>query len=1721
MIKGGVSMSEQTANSSEPIAIVGMGCRFPGGANNPELFWELLSSGKDAITEVPADRWDMDSYYSPDANAPGKMVTKLAGFLNVDVKLFDAGYFKISPREAELMDPQQRLLLEVIVEALEAAGIPTKSLSGSLTGVFLGISSHDYDSLISTDINKISGVHASTGGALSIASGRVSFILNLKGPCISVDTACSSSLVALDNACHYLREGEINLALVAGVNLMLSPVSTVIMSKAHMLAPDGRCKTFDSSADGFVRGEGCGVVVLKRLSDAKRDNNNILAIIRGSGISQDGARNGLTAPNGLAQKELISNVCTKAGVNPDQIDYVEAHGTGTPLGDPIEIWAIGNTYGKRDKEHCLMIGSVKTNIGHTEAAAGMAGLIKSVLILNNEIIPKSLNFKTLNPQIDLSFPFEIVGSNHPWKRGKRARIAGISSFGYGGTIAHVIIEEAPQEAPKILESKERPLHLLTLSAKTEPALDALIQSYQKFLESTDAKLPDICYSANTGRNHERYRIAVIAKDLSDLKVKLSKNEFSKGIAKETAHYDCIPTGDWAKDLNELATAYVKGAVVDWVQFDASYTRRKVSLPTYPFQRERYWADLATPTVGYKLNVLHPLLGQIQTRPDGEIDFIGQLHLSTLPYLKDHQVFGYTIYPGAGYIEILLAAAKYGLDQEFITLKNISFEAALSFLKGKPIDTQVLMVPNSDGYDISIYSQNADSLSWQCHARGSVIVGEAIQERQKLDIEAVKARCKIAMTKSDFYNAVNATGIQYSEQFQSLNAIYLGQGEAVGELKTHLPVKGYIAHPAILDGCFQLGAASIVQKKEKSTFLPVGCDSVKFYGSLEDHLFAYWKEYEITEVGISGNLTLCSPLGEVLAVIEGLHCRKTTEQALKQALSHENNVDDWLYEWAWQEKSLGDVLIPEPVGHWVVFGDEATSDDVIKQIENRGGSYQLISLADHPKTKEAFVDLLLIASMQEQPLSGILHIATCGEVTPLSLDSITKAQMIGIASYLHVNQALLSLQDTLKVPLYMITKEITTTNIAYSPLLAMFKTISAEHPELDAKLINFETNFDSKLIFEAIFSKNSETLLSFKGSQCYVPRLIKAVKSKDSTIKGKIRSDATYLITGGTGGLGLLLAQWLIDKGAAHVVLTGRRELDDHVKESIKNLRIKTDQISYEKMDVSNEESVVNVLERVGKVNAPLRGIFHLAVVLDDGPLVEQNWFRFEKVLAPKIYGSYFLHKYSRDLDLFVMFSSLASSFGNPGQSNYSAGNGFMDALCEYRRNQNLPAQSLSWGPWAEIGLAKTLVSRHESKGFIAVSPEDGMRAFESALLAPHVHITIVDMNWKNFAKSMISLPPWFQAFATQKSTKENLIDQLATAEAGTQALLVKNYVADAVRTVLGLSNLQPLDDAKGFFEMGLDSLMAIELKNRLQAGVGKAAVLATTAVFDYSTIGSMSQYLQNVLKCKEGGASVAKVKTTIPSTITNSKWIGREVRQGLPRVRVFCFHHAGGGSSAYQSWQKVMPKDVELNLIQLPGRENRSNEPVLTNLQQAVHGIVHAMLDYIDLPYVVFAHSMGTMVASEVIKSLQQMNLPMPKHVIFSSFSPLYFSSEKSSTDVRLSNLDNDALIEFMASRYDGIPDYLLKDRKLLEPFMPRLRGDCMLLETDFEIKELFKADITTIHCAVDKGFSSDEVKQWSKITTGQACHVEVPGGHLSILDDPMPFIEVVKSVIGNLKLDG
>src|SRR6185312_5313879 len=657
----------------------------------------------------------------------GKMYVRNSCFID-RVDGFEPLFFRISPREAVGIDPQQRLLLEVTWEALEDAAIPPPSLVGSQTGVFIGISTNDYSALLSRTVHGSgSNASAGAGNAASVASGRLSYTFGFQGPCMAVDTACSSSLVATHLAVQALRNRECGLAVVAGVNLMLTPDITVNFCLGRMLSPDGHCKTFDESADGYVRGEGCGVVILKRLSDAVNDGDRVLAVIRGSALGQDGRSAGLTAPNGLAQEQVIRKALANAGLAPDAIDYIEAHGTGTALGDPIEMHALKSVFAKRDRP--LHVGSVKTNIGHTEAAAGVAGLIKAVAMLRNQALPPTLHFKKLNPHIDLGgvdirVPTELTETE--------IRAVGVSSFGFSGTNAHIVLERAEPAVPVPAEAK--PAKLL-ISSRTEQGLRELIALYRRHLAETTDGFADICHTAAIGRARLPWWVAVDS---------------------PAALAAAVPSNAPPPALPPTAG-------------------RKVRLPVTPFQRERFWIDgaveasSATVAAAEVDERLPPLLGRKLSLPfstESRWEATVSTRHPVLGFLAEHKVNGSVVLPASAYVEMILAA------QPGVSIVELEITAPLVLSDNAPRLVQTIV---SDG-QFRIASCAADGGDPQLHASGRT------QPCAAPPLAIAPLAVGAPLPADDLYAAMAHRGVVHGPAFRLLDDVRRVEGAAVATLR---------------------------------------------------------------------------------------------------------------------------------------------------------------------------------------------------------------------------------------------------------------------------------------------------------------------------------------------------------------------------------------------------------------------------------------------------------------------------------------------------------------------------------------------------------------------------------------------------------------------------------------------------------------------------------------------------------------------------------------------------------------------------------------------------------------------------------------------------------------------------------------------------------------------------------------------------------------------------
>jgi acyl transferase domain-containing protein/SAM-dependent methyltransferase/acyl carrier protein len=1430
-------------SARDPIAIIGMSCRFPGGANGPESFWQLLREGRTGIRKIPAGRWPADAWFDPDPSKPGKVNTEWGGFID-EVDQFDAQFFGIAPREAEAMDPQQRVLLEVSAEALEHAGVPLDRLAGSATGVFIGIYNNDYGRLVQDPLSV--NAYVAIGNSGSIAAGRLSYVLGLQGPAIAIDTACSSSLVAVHLACQSLRTGESSMALAGGVSLMLSPMSMLMVSQLRMLAPDGRCKVFDASANGFVRGEGCGVVVLKRLRDAEASGDSILAVIRGSAVNQDGRSSGITAPNGRAQEMVLGKALADARVQPGEIELVEAHGTGTALGDPIEVRALDAVLGRgRDAQSPLYIGSVKGNIGHLEAAAGVAGLIKAVLAVTHEEIFAQPHFRTPNPHVAWDrVPLKVPKETLPWKRVLKPRLASVSSFGFSGTNAHVVLEEGPVAPHSVTAS--RGANVLTLSAKTEAALRVMAEQWSCYKTTED--FHNICFTANNCRARYPWRLALVASSFAEAQTLLGR--FAAGERDAVWNGYAEPGGASAGEplratsaestqLDELARLYVVGGTVDWTPLGTPHQRRKLDLPRYPFQRSRYWLPAAKEPARRETPPtppLHPLLGRRIRSIARDVQYEAAISASNPAFLEHHCIYGMVVVPATAFLEIAVAAGTEHFGTSSLVLREVSFLQAL-VLTSADTNLQFTLTPG-DGWARFQIASFPDSASAPVfHAAGEIHRAEALGGMAP-ELESIRRGIGgPASGAEDFYEAAALNGFQFGESFRGIQSVWRKDGEALARVVRPSVLEGdaamYRFHPALLDACLQVfGATLPADDLQPAAYVPVRIASLSVERSPAAALWCHAR----LDAGVSHapevfttDLDIFDAEGRSVTAVRGFTTRRVESSALARLAGRHDS--ECLYRIEWRHVDVEPTAPPRPLS-WLVVKPQAAESTWIRLVEN-----------------STWDGVAFVCGEDDTDESRLCH----------SFMTLAQTLVRGVGP----RRLTLVTRGSQPVP-----GSSTPLALAQATLWGAASTFMLEHPEIECRLIDIDPAGTSDAA--PFLAADTEPRVAVRGSQTFVPRLTRIRALPMPSDPAPARPGA-YLVTGGTGALGLAAARWLASRGASHIVLVGRRHPDAGVLARCREIEGPSCEIIVRQANVAHEEELARVFNEIDRALPPLRGIIHAAGVVTDAPFRRQTAPGLDEVMAPKICGVRNLERFTdgRPLDFFVVFSSAASLWGSPGQANYAAANAWLDAWAHRRRQAGLTALSINWGPWAGDGMAARsgATSGLRRFGVDALSADVALAAMERLLQADLAQAAVVALNWAKLRET----PLWrwrsglFAEFAvplqgpTETKVAEEhaaILRRIHAAPPSSREILILEMIRDAAAGVMGVADSSELDVRRPLSELGLDSFMAMDLVRRAESIAGRT--LSPTIVFQYPSLADLARYVgTDLLRAQPADAGAA------------------------------------------------------------------------------------------------------------------------------------------------------------------------------------------------------------------------------------------------------------------------
>jgi acyl transferase domain-containing protein/acyl carrier protein len=1416
---------QSIARRDEPIAVIGLGCRFPGAAD-PRALWTLVATATDAITEVPPDRWDVDAWYDPDPDAPGKMDTRWGGFLG-GIDRFEPGFFGIGAAEARSLDPQQRLLLEVGWEALEDAALAADRLVGSRTGVFMGVGASNYanQQIARGDLDAV-GPHAATGTVASAAVGRISYTLGLQGPNLGLDTACSSSLVAIHLACQSLRAGESDLALAGGVNVILAPEVSLMVAKARMLAADGRCKAFDAGADGYVRSEGCGVVVLKRLSDALRDGDDIRAIVRGSAVNQDGRSSGLTAPSGPAQQAVVRAALAQAALAPTDIDFVETHGTGTSLGDPIEVQALAAVLGAgRDPARPLRLGAIKSNIGHAELAAGVAGFAKAVLALEHAQIPPNLHLRTPNPHVPWSaLPVALPTSLEPWPASDRPRRAGVSSFGFSGTNAHVVLEAAPARAPAAGEGEPQ---LFVLSARSEDALRELAARWADALAIPGASLADACATAALGRARFAHRLAAVASSAMSLAADLrafarghrpfaagraqsprlafadadtERRLAAHGIAADVTADD--PTATMVVDgqgelLATLGALFVHGADPTWPLTGA----RRGGWPVYAWQRTRHWLDAGSSSSSSSSAPATGLFA-LRSSPGSERVFDARITPAATPAAYALTLHDVAVAPMALWLDAALATGA----------ASIEGLTALAPLALAPDGHALSAVTAADGaWTVAA----ADGDGWRAHARATwraaAVAGGSV------DVAATRERLGGAPRPGDaIHAALAAAGIDHAPPLRALAQVWTSPDgdEALAEL-----VPG-AARLAALEAGFALAGprypASIAAAAGDAA-------AIRYI-----HATGLAGAAELRYLDEGGRVTLRAS-GVALAPVDAAALVTAAHVPLEHALL---GVD-----WLPALPSLGAL----PSGTWLVLADAAGT---AARLAARLGDAILVAADADDVAIAAAVDRIT------GPLAGVVHARALDAATDAPLADLRHSA----GSFLHLLQALASRRTA--APLLVLTRNADTDPRARA-LVALVQTAANEHPELRPVALDLDPETPDDAILDELCAAGDEPRVAWRAGRRQVARL--APRPAPAPRPLPIRADAAYLITGGTGGLGLAIARGLATRGARHLVLAARRGLPAARAAAVDALRRTGVDVQVVALDVADPAAVDHL---IASLSRPLAGIVHAAGVLRDGLLANQRWDAFEAVLAPKVAGALALARHAARVDFLVLFSSVAGWLGTAGQGNYAAANAYLDALAAAHPN----LRSIAWGAWAGEGMAadqgERAARQAAERGLRTIDPDEGVALFARLAVAPPAELAVVPAHWRRFARTG-DLPRVLARLADAPATapRGDLRRALAAAPLVRRPALLLAHLAEGLRTALGSD--EPIEPTRGFADLGLDSLAALDTRRRLEAALDLS--LPATLLLDYPTLATLRDFLLATLApAVPPTAPVAAVPPTAP-----------------------------------------------------------------------------------------------------------------------------------------------------------------------------------------------------------------------------------------------------------------
>ena len=1475
-------LEQEKSIHTEPIAIVGMAMRLPGKIKNADDLWNVLVNGIDCIEEIPANRWDKDALFDPDPNAPGKLYIKEGGFIE-DIEYLDGPFFNISPIELESTDPQQRMLLEVTHEAFENAGIDVNSLIGSDTGVFIGIDNVDYEArqIRSKDYKLISG-YCYTGTGPTGASGRISYTMGLRGPCMTIDTACSSALTCTHVAMQALRNKDCKIAVVGAASIISEPDQSLNFCRLGALSPEARCKSFDDAANGYIRSEGVCAMIIKRLSDAQKDGDNILAIIKGSAVNQDGKSKRLTAPSTAAQGLMHAAALKNAQLQPTDIDYIEAHGTGTKVGDPVEINGILLAYKNfRTKDKPLYIGAIKSNIGHMECNAGMASMFKVITALQHDIIPKSIHFHTPNTLIDWNnIPIVVAKDNIAWKRENgKIRYAGVSGFGATGSNAHIIIGDVPENPfPQQKQKLRNDIFVLPLSAKSEQALLDLANTYADFIENSEHALEDICAMAALRRSHFDLRETFVATSKEELIEKLK--DFS-----ENSNYISKKKFD---SKEKIKTVFVfPGQGAQWISMGKALME---SEPVYKSELEECAAV-------FSKYVDWNLIEEIN-KPETE----SRLHEIDIvqPVLVAVEIALAALWMSKGIFPDVVVGHSMGEIAAAYVAGNISLDDAAKIIitrsklmkqlsgKGEMGATDLTVEEASDllkGYEdrLSVAvmnSKNSTVISGEPTALNEVFAKLESQGRfnRKVKVDVASHSPQMDAIKQDLFQALENIQPQNSTiQFYStatnemvngenLNADYWTKnlrnpvqfGNAVQEIlkESQVAFIEMSPHPLLIHAMNEniqeanaVAIASYTRDKDELT---------EFYSNFgELHASNFWVDWKSVYPNIGEFVLLPN-----YAWQKERYWFDQQPEFVSALNVVKKDISKNLYNINWNEIKLDATITAKNI---LIIKDTYEHYKVVENaLKEKGCSVITIDLNDSLEGIKADLVIHMRSFYKETAFSFYLE---CGILSLQKLINHFNATHQHPKICVLTNGSFILNQDK-------------TTNLNAAMLTGVLRTLENEHEEINFLQIDISNEIiDEEInqIASLVFTDKKYKEIAVRHQSVFTTTIEKTTAALKKT--KQIYADKTYVVVGGTSGLGLSTVKWLVENNAKNILVLSRSGAKGETQALFEKFKSDGVFINDVTADVMHMDSIQDALSSAPNV----AGVFYAAGILDDGAFENLTKEQFENVINTKAIGAWNLHQLTqnKNLDFFVLYSSAAGIVGSAGQSNYNAANTFMDSLAHFRNANNQNALSVDFGTIAEIGLAARQENRADrlaEQGVTAIQPSELNAYFDSLFLSDATQVMAMEIDftkWSQFNHAVLKNN--FYSKVVSQST-----DVISTTVADKPAFAsiddYKKHIKDTIKqhissaTKLAVSKIK---EDETFKALGVDSLHALQLKNKLQDDFNLSINVA--AVWQYPTVQKLADFIGNELnleakfsnKIEENKEETVLVKNDIESEVKN------------------------------------------------------------------------------------------------------------------------------------------------------------------------------------------------------------------------------------------------------------